>query len=214
LDGRFEEAGTRVIRMEGDDAVAVEGMLYYLYTLDYPVELYERRLGSDHGSGSDSGIEDEDSPIQDAVVYWCFDLLMYKIADKYGLFELRELAAQSLRNKAELAGNEQGRFLKNLDGFVTLIDDLYATEDISEHLRQLRTQTISSMCEAITNHIREHRLSALVADVPDFAIEVVEVLGKKRDDRKIMQQEEEKKQKAVRVRLSHIPMNDESDCEE
>ena len=214
FDGRFEEAGTRSIGMEDDDATAVEGLLYYLYTLDYPVEVFEKRLGCDQGSGSDSGIEDEDHPIQDAEVYWCFDLLMYKVADKYGLTELRVLAAQSLLDKAELAAKEPGQLMRNLDGFVSLIDDLYAAEDIPEHLSQLRTQIVTSMCEPVTANIRDQRMSTLVADVPHFAVELVEVLGKKQEDREIKQQEEKRRQKAMRVRLSHIPMNDESDCEE
>ena len=214
FDGRFEEAGTRVIRMEDDDPFAVEGMLYFVYTQDYPLDVYVRLLGLDHNSGSDSGIEDEDSAADDTRVYWWFDLLMYTIADKYGLSQLRELAAQSLRSKAELAAKKRGQFLKSLDGFVTLIEELYAINHISEHLRELRTQVLSSMCETITHHIRDQRLSALLADIPKFAVELVEVLGKKRDDGERMQREDEKKQKAVRVVLCHIPMNDESDCED
>jgi len=164
------------------------------------------------GCGSDSGIEEEPASA-DAEVDWGFDLLMYSIADKYGLPGLRELAGQSLLDKAELAGKEQ-QLWKNMDGFVTLVVDLYAIEEMSDQLREIREQIISSTCEATTHHVRDQRISELMADVPEFAIELVEALGRKRDERRLVQREEEKRQEAVRVRLSHIPMNDESDCEE
>ena len=213
FDGRFSEGQNRIIAMEDDDPVAVEAMLYYLYTLEYPREIYQRLLGVESGSGSDSGIEDDESTSQDAQVYWGFDVLMFTIADKYGLAELRELAGRSLLAKADLAGQEQP-LVKTLDGFVALVEDLYAMEGMSDQLRHIRTQLVSATCGAVTHHVRDQRISALMADVPEFAVELVEVLGRKRDERRLVQQEEDKRQQAARVRISHIPMNDESDCED
>ncbi len=214
FDGRFTEGQTRVIAMEDDNPIAVDGMLYYLYTLDYPVEIYQRLLGTETSSGSDSGIEDEESTSQeDAKVYWSFDLSMYAIADKYGLTELRDMAENTLLRKADLAGKEQ-QLVKNLDGFVALVEDLYALEDTSEQTSQLRTQIITSTCEAMSHHVRDPRISALVSDVPEFAVELVEALGKKRDERRMVQREEDKRREAARVRICHVPMNDESDCED
>jgi ribonuclease HII len=219
LDGRFTEGQSRVITMEGDDPVAVEGMLFYLYTLDYPNELYQTQLGVEMGSGSDSGIEDDDSTTstsQDQLVFWGFDRLIYSIADKYGLVELRQLARQSLLNKAEATEKEeqQQQLAKSMDGFVALIENLYAGEEISEHERELRTEVVSSASEAITKHIRDQRISALMSDVPEFAIELVEALSKKREVRRLVQQEEEKSQETARLRRNYIPMNDESDDED
>lgn len=212
FDGRFSEGQTKVIAMEDDDPTAVEGMLYYLYTLEYPRETYQRFLGTETGSGSDSGIEDEEPTSQDAQIYWRFDLLMHNIADKYGLTELRALAGRSLLGKAESASKEH-QLLKRMDDFVTVIEELYAVDEISDQLRQIRTEIISLTCEAITHHIRDQRLLTLMADVPEFAIELVEALGKNRDETRLLQQEEEKRQEAARVRIRHIPMNDESDYE-
>lgn len=197
--------------MEDDDPVAVDGMLYYLYTLDYPTEVYQKLLcGTEIGSGSDSGIEDEDAAAQDAQIYWEFDLWMYTIGDKYGLKELKETAQRTLLQKADLAGEDR-ELWKTMDAFVLLIEDLFNTEEISDHLREVRTQFLGLTCEVITMYVRDQRISALIADVPDFAVELVEVLGKKRDERRKIQQEDDKKQEAVRMRLSHIPMNDDSD---
>lgn len=211
FDGRFSEGQTRVIAMEDDDPVAVEGMLYYLYTLDYPTEIYHKLLcGTESGSGSDSGIEDEDPTTQDAQVYWGFDLWMYMIGDKYGLTELRQLAQQLLLQKAALAG-KGWELWKNMDGFVLLVEDLFTTEQISDQLREVRTQFLGLTCEFITLYVRDQRISALLADVPHFAVELVEALGKKRDERRKVQQEDDKEREAVRIRLSHIPMNDDSD---
>jgi speckle-type POZ protein len=213
FDGRFSEGQARVIAMDDDDVVAVDGMLYYLYTLEYPTQIYQKLLGAETGSGSDSGIEDEDSTGQNAQVYWGFDLLVFTIADKYGLTGLRELAGQSLLIKADLVGKGQ-ELLKNVDGFVTLIEDLYTTQDMSDQLREVRTQVVDSTCEPITHHVRDERISALMADIPEFAIELVEVLGKKKDERRLLQREEEERREATRVRLTHIPMNDDSDCDD
>ena len=213
FDGRFTEGQTRVIVMEDDDPVAVDGMLYYLYTLDYPVELYQRLLGTETSSGSDSGIEDDESTSQDAKVYWSFDLSMYTIADKYGLTELREMGKNALLEKADLAGKEQ-QLVKNMDGFVALVEDLYALEETSDQMSQLRTQIISSTCEAITHHVRDQRISALISDLPEFAVELVEAIGKKRDERRMVQREEDKRQEAARVGICYVPMNDESDWED
>ncbi|ERF69232.1 hypothetical protein EPUS_01189 [Endocarpon pusillum Z07020] len=213
FDGRFTEGQTRVIVMEDDDPVAVDGMLFYLYTLDYPVELYQRLLGTETSSGSDSGIEDEETTGQDAKVYWSFDLSMYTIADKYGLTELREMAENALLGKADLAGKEQ-QLLTNMDGFVALLEDLYGLGETSDQMSQLRTQIVSSTCEAITHHVRDQRISTLISDVPEFAVDLVEAIGKKRDERRMVQREEDKRQEAARVRICHVPMNEESDWED
>lgn len=199
--------------MEDDDPVAVDGMLFYLYTLDYPVELYQRLLGTETSSGSDSGIEDEEASCQDAKVYWSFDLSMYTIADKYGLTDLREMAENALLGKADLAGKEQ-QLLTNMGGFVALLEDLYGLGETSDQMSQLRTQIVSSTCEAITRHVRDQRISALISDVPEFAVELVEAIGKKRDERRMVQREEDKRQEAARVRICHVPMNEESDWED
>jgi hypothetical protein len=210
-----------VINLEGDVPEAVEGMLFYLYCLEYPRELYEGLLGgSASGSGgSDSGIEEDEessSSQQDARTYWGFDLMMYTIADKYGLDELRKMARESLTTKAKRAGNVKQRddFPGNLDGFAALIEELYADEDVAEHLRAFRTEIVGSTSEALTPHVRDPRLSVLIADVPSFAVELVEALGKKRDEQRIVHQEEDSRKAAERRRLSHIPMNDESDYED
>ncbi|KAF7502561.1 hypothetical protein GJ744_005500 [Endocarpon pusillum] len=213
FDGRFTEGQTRVIVMEDDDPVAVDGMLFYLYTLDYPVELDQTLLGTETSSGSDSGIEDEEPTSQDAKVYWGFDLSMYTIADKYGLTELRDMAEQALLGKADLAGKEQ-ELVTNMDGFVALLEDLYGLGETSDQMSQLRTQIVSSTCEAITHHVRNQRILALISDVPEFAVELVEAIGKKREERRMVQREEDKRQEAARVRRCHVPMNEESDLED
>jgi BTB/POZ domain len=214
LDGRFTEGETRVIAMEGDDPVAVQGMLFYLYTLDYPTELYQTRVGVETGSGSDSGIEDDESTSQDALVYWGFDLLIYTIADKYGLVELRQLARQSLLDKAESTEKEEQQLAKSMDGFVVLMENFYARDEVSDQERELRTQVISSASEAITHHVRDQRISTLMSDVPEFAIELVEALSRKREEKRVVQREQERSQEAARLRRYHIPMNDESDDED
>jgi BTB/POZ domain len=222
LDGRFTEGQTRVIAMDCDDPIAVEGMLYYLYTLDYPTELYQAHVGVEMGSGSDSGIEDDDwttSSCQNPLVYWGFDRLIYTIADKYGLVELRQLARRSLLDKAEAIEKEQQQqqqqqLAKSMDGFVALIETLYAGEEISEHERELRTEVVRSASEAITKHVRDQRISTLMSEVPEFTIELVEALSRKREERRLLQREEEKAQEAARIRRNHIPMNDESDDED
>jgi BTB/POZ domain len=252
FEGAFREARTPcVVDMRGDDPVAVEGLLYYLYTLEYPAEVYERVLfaGSGAGAGlgsscSDSGIEDEDedeaskgeAPGLDPRVYWGFDLLMHDVADKYGLLGLREMAARSLLAKAEWVGKgtearEEGekqqqqrrQFLKTLNGFVALMEDLYPAEEESQEAEQeegndlrrtLRRQVVRLTCQGIARHIRDERISTLMADVPGFAVELVEMLAKRADQKRLVQREEDKKEEALKARLSHVPMNEESDCED
>lgn len=202
--------------MKDDDPAAVEGMLYFLYTLDYPNQIYKGLLGAETDTGSDSGVEvdEESTDGQDVRVYWGFDLSMYAIADKYGLLELRAMAEHSLLDKAEAARKDEQQFLKTADGFVTLVQDLYATEEISQGLKVLRREIVSLTSEAMADHIRDARISSLMVDVPEFAIELVEALGRKRSERKLKQKGEEKSQEAARIRLTHIPMNDESDAED
>jgi BTB/POZ domain len=252
FEGAFQEARTPcVVDMRGDDPVAVDGLLYYLYTLEYPAEVYERVLfaGAGLGSGcSDSGIEDEDededeaskgqAPGLDPRVYWGFDLLMHDVADKYGLLGLREMAARSLLAKAELVGKEteareegekqqqqqqRRQVVKTLDGFVALMEDLYPAEEDSQEAEQeegndlrrsLRRQVVRLTCQGIARHIRDERISTLMADVPGFAVELVEMLAEKGNERRMVQREEDKKEEALKARLSHVPMNEESDCED
>lgn len=202
--------------MEDDDPVAVQGMLYFLYTLNYPKETHRRLLGSETDAGSDSGIEEDEESTdgQNMQVYWGFDLSMYTIADKYGLLELRGMAEPSLLDKADAAAKDHQQFLKTVDGFVALVEDLYATEEISQDLKVLRTKIVSLTSEVVAGHIRDTRISTLMADVPEFAIELVEALGRKRVERRTMQKEEEKRQEVEKIRLIHIPMNEESDVED
>ncbi len=208
FDGRFTEGETRAIAMEDDNPLAVDGMLYYLYTLDYPLELHQRLLGAETSSGSDSGIEDEEfATSQDATLYWNFDLSMYAIADKYGLAELAEMAESALLSRADLAAGREQQLLHHMDGFVALVQDLYALGDTSDRMSRLRTQIINSTCEAMSHNVRDPRISALLSDVPEFAVELVEALGKKRDERRVAQREDDRRREAARVRVCHVPMN-------
>lgn len=216
FDGRFSEGWTRVIAMQDDDPVAVQGMLYFLYTLDYPKEAYKKLLGGETDSGSDSGIEEDEESTdgQNVQVYWGFDLLIYTIADKYGLLQLRRMAERSLLDKADAALKDEQQFFKTADGLVPLVEELFATEEISQDLKVLRRQIVSLTSEVVAGHIRDARVSALIADVPEFAIELVEALGRKRIESRTVQKGEEKRQEAEKIRLTYIPMNEESDDED
>lgn len=278
FDGRFSEGQTKVITMDDDDPVAVEGLLHYIYTLDYPEDVYQRLLASQVGvsgvgggvgvgSGSDSGIEEGDDEDEqeyggmdakdeprglNTAAYWTFDLLIYTIADKYGLPELRDQASKSLLDKAtDIATSPAStsklpsephpkppyRFRKCIDGFITLIHSLYnntlddylpepESESDSEP-KSLRKQIVNLTAEAITYHIRDPRLSILMADLPSFAVDLVENMGQqKRDEERrllLLRQRERKDElmldqtqrvKAGRQRQMRIPMNEESDCDE
>lgn len=246
--------------MEDDDPTAVEGMLHYLYTLAYPKDVYLRLLGSHlcSASGSDSGIEegddddddDDEAQFLDLKVYWTFDLLMHAMADKYGLPDLREMAAQSLlRKAADLAtahssvvdAAKEGEGEASLkqshkklisDGFALLIHTLYSSTDEEANalspetpLHKLRSQIVTLTAQTVAAHIRNPAIMAIMADVPAFAIDLVETVAQATDKARTLarQREQEEKEEEEKKRCRdfnrqrrqvRIPMNEESDCDD
>ena len=194
------------VQMDDDDPDAVEGLLYYLYMLEYPNELGERSL-------SGGGIQPSD-----AYRYWNFDLLIYRIADKYNLPELVRLAQQSLLEKAKSAqsrdedGN-QNIFSTYLDGFVALIDELYAPDKrLPKDIKEIRDQVVTSTSKMVAQSSRDPRLSELIATVSEFALDLIEALSEcsKRPD---FTTGTAKDENVVESKLNHIPMNEDSDSE-
>ena len=217
--------------MDDDDPIALEAMLHYLYTLEYPTEVCDRLMmmpdwssgfkGLSRAGGSDSGIEDDDEALsgnskeREAQVYWGFDLLVFGIAEKYGLEELRDMAGRVLLEKA--AGltktKKDSDLLNEVDGFVGLMDGLYASDGTSEPGVTLRSQIIKSTCQVVAAHIRRERVAQLVADVPEYAVELVEMLGRREEERKTVKKEEDRRIEKERIRMRHVPMNEDSDGE-
>jgi len=180
--------------MDDDHTDAVEGLMYYLYTLDYPK--------NDTPRSSD--------PYQG----WKRDILLYSIADKYCLPEFMRLARQSLLDTAnDRDVCNKDTFVKNLDKFESLIDDLYTPDEIpSERMKDLRVEVMAALAEMVARNIRDFRLSRLVAEYPDFALDVLEAIGKVQQEREVAlpgaQTGYVKRQQMV-----HIPLNEDSDSE-
>lgn len=227
LDGRFAEGGSRVISMDDDDPVALEAMLFYLYTLEYPAEIGEALMalpdwrggfggaGSGKAGGSDSGIEDDDEVGvgREGAVYWGFDWLVFVIAEKYGLEELREMAAARLLEKAiALSGEEKNG--RGVDGFVGLVESLYAAEDVSEPGKELRCRIVEVTAGFVAQSIRISQITQLVADTPEFAIDLVSMLGKKEEESRKAKMEEVRQIEREKLRIRHVPMNEDSDGED
>jgi BTB/POZ domain len=194
FNGKFKESsGMNEVCMDDDHPDAVEGLLYYLYTLDYPGH-----------EGSDS----------EPYSSWKRDFTLYGIADKYDLPELMRLARLSLLNSVHDAETcSKSSFLKNLDSFAALIDELYAPDMTpSGNMQDLRVQVMGSVAEKVAQNIRDPRLSELIAAVPEFGLDLLEALGKIGKERETTLPGAPTAS-VTQQRLVYIPLNEDSDSD-
>lgn len=239
FDGHFEEAATCTVSMCDDEPVAVKGLLYYLYTFDYPEKhLHALCLSSAESfhrlqwsiDDADSGIEDSEEGnfyearpacslelSQRPDLCWAYDFAMFNIADKYGLGQLREMATKILlkgvRNWKLRSSGQDTSSPENLPSFVSLIEMLYGNEAASLPLESLRRQVLTVLADFLVSYIRNTHVVILFRQYPFFAIDLVEIAAKRRTEMNLGPPSGEDSHDAPSRRRGHIPLNDESDSE-
>lgn len=147
---RCQEAHAATITLEEDDPETVRRMLTYLYTLDYDDGIVARASDDklEHVNEIEGTMASQASMtltlMAEAVSRMMADVLVYSIADKYNISELKELAISKFENLSEGTNIEHR--------FTTVADAVYTTTPGTDSgLRELVTQ----QCEANITEIAE-----------------------------------------------------------
>ncbi|KAK5674689.1 hypothetical protein LTS10_012690 [Elasticomyces elasticus] len=113
-DGSFKEAEEGVIALKEDDSAVVNGMLRFMYGLDYrsACEEHDSDYKAEYIDGADScdgnlGFEDNGAECG-GFSQIVFDVHIHNIADKYDLPGLATLAVASFQEHAEAEWNTEG----------------------------------------------------------------------------------------------------------
>jgi hypothetical protein len=92
----MQETTRQLVDLPEDDPEAVGGLLDYLYTTEYPNDLRKYNL-KNLETEAKTNISDYTAY---TVMYWTFDLDMFKIAHKYDLAHLEGEAQEYLEKPA------------------------------------------------------------------------------------------------------------------
>jgi len=192
-DGPFQESINKEITLEEDDAHAVERMLAYLYTSEYCDENYsgsaavevspeegpwpanesedkERSISPSQattGEQDDPFVADDPSVAVDEPSL-LNNVLVYAIAEKYGITELKEMAKAKFQDRA-------GSLL-SAEEFPEIIRELYRSTPSSDRgLRDIVSQVCAAQGRTI---IDSPDLNAIIVEIGEFGLDLLrEVLN-------------------------------------
>ena len=161
--------------MPEDDPDAVAGLLEYLYTMRYPSALREQILRDLNMKSPADGSDYKAW----GIVYWTFDLAMFKIAHKYDVQYLQEQALHHLDLRCKydpmpsLSGDFGGKsFAQILQGYTQLVQDLY-DEDLALLLKPSLDELLKHTFNHVASHFDAAEVDVLVHGELDFSKRVV-----------------------------------------
>ena len=153
FQGSFEEARTASIEMHDDDPETLERMLKWIYCLDYP------------------SLSNSSTP-------WTAELMLYLLADKYGLTKLMAVAEESILTLAVKCTSKSELLEKTVDDFCEVIQLLFMDMSTREDLKSLQAELLSTMAPVIAKQMRVlPELENLMTSVDGFGLALVEALS-------------------------------------
>jgi hypothetical protein len=166
--------------LEEDDPQTVERMLAYLYTSDYcdgdysgsaadvaaPEEVLADVLEDEERSGSTSQSimkEQDDASATTDELSLLNNVLVYAIAEKYGIAELKQMAKEKFRSQA--------RSLLSAKEFSEIIRELYGSTPPSDRgLRDIVSQVCAQQGRTIVD---SPDLNATIVEVGEFGLDLL-----------------------------------------
>ena len=156
FQGSFEEASSACVEMHDDDPVTLERLLMWIYQLQYPVLPEQVR---------------KQAP-------WTTDLMLYMLADKYGLSALMEATRQALGQQAVHCVKRSETLLESVDDFVEAMQMLYIDLPEREDLSALRKNLLASISPVLAKQVRDIPcLEELLTTTPGFGVDLIEALA-------------------------------------
>jgi len=179
-DGPFQESINNEITLEEDDPHAVERMLAYLYTSDYCDGDYSGPV-EDEASPEEAPTDEPENEEQSASMSQSIteeqdnasattdetsllnNILVYAVAEKYGIAELKELA------KAKFQGRVGS--LLSAKEFPEIIRELYRTTPSSD--RELRDIVAQVCAQQGSTIVDSPDLNTIVVEVGEFGLDLL-----------------------------------------
>ena len=150
----------------------VKGMLFYLYTFKYPDSINGQATRIQQGEIQEDELYHCDTlegKVFGTKKWWLRHVLMYKIADKYVLPQLKAGA----RNEIFMQLDQE---LENMEGWHHLLNELHQMSRRNE--KDLREGAIKKVAEMPRSMIEEHEeLKIILGAKPSYARDVIDYRG-------------------------------------
>lgn len=149
--------------MDEDDPNTLERMLQWIYLLSYP----------------------EPQTTSAVQMAWTGDLMLYMMAEKYGLCSLTDATKRALMNRAVECRNHPEEFVKSAEDFVDALQMLYEELPDREDIVALRESLLRITAPLIAKYMRSLEvLQNLMTMIPEFGLSLVETLAQQNLDRR------------------------------
>lgn len=162
FQGSFEEANSATVEMHDDDTETLERLLMWIYQLRYPALAEQARKEA----------------------AWTKDLMLYMMADKYGLSDLMHTAKQALMQLAAQCLNRSETLVQSADDFAEAMQMLYMDLPEREDLVALRVELLATLSPVLAKHVRSIPcFEELMTAIPGYSVDLVEALARRHCDR-------------------------------
>jgi len=149
--------------MHDDDPETLERLLMWIYQLQYPVLPEQRRSATP----------------------WTEDLMLYMMADKYGLSALTDATRQTLMQRASQCLDRPETLVASISDLVEALQMLFADLPERGDLIALRSDLLNSISPVLATQMRSTPdLEQLMTTTPGFGIALVESLAQQSSDRR------------------------------
>ena len=166
-----QESAEGEVRLDEDDPDLIKGMLFYLYTFHYPKGIDGQTVRLHQGDIHDDELYHcnlSDGKVFGTKKWWLRHVLMYKVADKYVLPQLKAAAREEIFTQLNLE-------LQNMEGWHHLLDELHQMSGQDE--QELREGAIRKVAEMPRSMIEEHdELKNMLGATPSYARDVIQYL--------------------------------------
>lgn len=159
FEGEFEEANSCMIEMQDDDPQILEKMLRWIYTMHLPEP------------------QDKSRP-------WTENVLLYVMADKYGLAGLMEATRNALLDEAIRCSVQPSRLADSMKDYIEAVEMLYNELPEVEYVVSLRSDIVKHTAGPVAQHVRSFPMLQDLMANPSFGVALVEHLAKGCDGRR------------------------------
>ncbi|KAK5939325.1 hypothetical protein PMZ80_008629 [Knufia obscura] len=141
--------------MHDDDPETLERLLRWIYLLKYPSLAQNQQQTA-----------------------WTKDLMLYMMADKYGLVALMEATRRALLETAAQHARQPNQLIESIEDFVELMQMLYVDLPDRDDLVTLRGELLTTLAPVVAKHMRNVEvLEDLMTSIPGFGVALVESLA-------------------------------------
>lgn len=183
--------------MHDDDPETLERLLQWIYLLRYP-DFHDQ-----------NGMQ----------TAWTGDLMLYMMAEKYGLTDLMDATKNALVNRARECRNDPEKFTESVEDYADAIQLLYEELPVREDILSIREEILKTIAPVIAKYMRQIPvLQELMTTVPDFGLSLVEALAQHHLNRKNSTSAKESfdpisSTNSAQYVKPYIPLNEDSDEE-